>query len=109
MRDRSQQQSPSEAVAGLYDLVLHPAQTFFYRWTLACFPRCAWSTPATNYADAVIAASSALAQTFFRVVVRFAPQSPGAEFLSRRYMPMVPSVTGREEKSAVTLHPRRAD
>ena len=34
--------------------------------TLASFPPYAWSTPATIYADAVIAASSALAQTFFR-------------------------------------------
>ena len=46
--------------------------------TLACFPPYAWSTPATDYADAVIAASSALAQTFFRSVVRFGWQSPGS-------------------------------
>ena len=32
MRDWSQQQSPSEVVAALSDLVLHPAQTFFYSW-----------------------------------------------------------------------------
>src|ERR1700733_4536459 len=32
MRDRSQQQSPSEVVAALSDLVLHPAQTFYYSW-----------------------------------------------------------------------------
>jgi hypothetical protein len=77
--------------------------------SLACFPPYAWSTPATDYADAVIAASSVLAQTFFRAVVRFGRQSPGSEILSRRYVQLVPSVTGREEKSAVTLHPRRAD
>jgi alpha-1,6-mannosyltransferase len=77
--------------------------------TLACFPPYAWSTPATLYADAVIAASSALAQTFFRAVDRFGRQNPGSEISTRRYVQMVPSVTGREEKSAVTLHPRRAD
>jgi alpha-1,6-mannosyltransferase len=77
--------------------------------TLAGFPPYAWSTPATNYADAVIAASSALAQMFFRAVVRFGLQSPGSKIPSPRYVQMVPSVTGREEKSAVTLHPRRAD
>ena len=77
--------------------------------TLAEFPPYAWSTPATLYADAVIVASSALAQTFFRAVGRFGRQSPVSEIPSRRYMAMVPSVTGREEKSAVTLHPRRAD
>jgi hypothetical protein len=77
--------------------------------TLAGFPPYAWSTPATLYADTVIAASSALAQTFFRAVDRFGRQSPGSEIPSRRYVQMVPSVTGREEKSAVTLHPRRAD
>ncbi len=32
MRDRSQQQSPSEVVAALPDLVLHPAQTFYHGW-----------------------------------------------------------------------------
>jgi hypothetical protein len=32
MRDRSQQQSPSEVVAALSDLVLHPAQTFYHSW-----------------------------------------------------------------------------
>jgi hypothetical protein len=42
-------------------------------------------------------------------VDRFGRQNPGSEISSRRYMQMVPSVTGREEKSAVTLHPRRAD
>jgi alpha-1,6-mannosyltransferase len=77
--------------------------------TLAHFAPYAWSTPSTSYADAVIAASSALAQTFFRTVVRFGHQSPDPENPSRRYVQMVPSVTGREEKSAVTLHPRRAD
>jgi len=77
--------------------------------TLACFPPYAWSTPATLYADAVIAASSALAQTFFRAVDRFGRQNSGSKISSRRYVKMVPSVTGREEKSAVTLHPRRAD
>jgi glycosyltransferase involved in cell wall biosynthesis len=77
--------------------------------TLACFPPYAWSTPATLYADAVIAASSALAQTFFRSVDRFGRQSIGSKIPSRRYVHMVPSVTAREEKSAVTLHPRRAD
>jgi hypothetical protein len=77
--------------------------------TLACFPPYAWSTPANLYADAVIAASSALAQTFFRAVDRFGRQNPDSEIPSRRYVQMVPSVTGREEKSAVTLHPRRAD
>jgi hypothetical protein len=77
--------------------------------TLACFPPYAWSTPATLYADTVIAASSALAQTLFHAVDRFGRQSPSSEIPSRRYVQMVPSVTGREEKSAVTLHPRRAD
>jgi hypothetical protein len=77
--------------------------------TLACFPPHAWSTPSTSYADAVIAASSALAQTFFRTVVRFGRQSLGSKIPSPRYVQLVPSVTGREEKSAVTLHPRRAD
>jgi alpha-1,6-mannosyltransferase len=77
--------------------------------TLASFPPFAWSTPATDYADAVIAASSAMAQTFYRAVVRLGIQSPGPKIPSLRYMQMVPSVTGREEKSAVTLHPRRAD
>jgi hypothetical protein len=47
--------------------------------SLACFPPYAWSTPATDYADAVIAASSMLAQTFFRAVVCFGRQSPGSE------------------------------
>jgi hypothetical protein len=32
MRDWSQQQSPSEVVAVLFDLVLHPAQTFYHSW-----------------------------------------------------------------------------
>jgi hypothetical protein len=32
MRDRSQLQSPSEVVAALSDLVLHPAQTFYHSW-----------------------------------------------------------------------------
>jgi hypothetical protein len=32
MRDWSQQQSPSEVVAALSDLVLHPAQTFYHSW-----------------------------------------------------------------------------
>ncbi len=32
MRDWSQQQSPSEVVAVLSDLVLHPAQTFYHSW-----------------------------------------------------------------------------
>jgi hypothetical protein len=32
MRDRSQQQSPSEVVAALSDLVLHPVQTFYHSW-----------------------------------------------------------------------------
>ena len=32
MRDWSQQQSPSEVVAVLSDLALHPAQTFYYSW-----------------------------------------------------------------------------
>jgi glycogen synthase len=77
--------------------------------TLASFPPYAWSTPATLYADTVTAASSALAQTFFRAVDRLGRQSPGSEIPSRRYVQMVPSVTAREEKSAVTLHPRRAD
>jgi alpha-1,6-mannosyltransferase len=67
---------------------------------LACCPPYAWSTPATNYADAVIAASSALAQTFFRAVVRFSGQSRarGSGNPSPRYVQMVPSVTGKEEK-----------
>jgi glycosyltransferase involved in cell wall biosynthesis len=77
--------------------------------TLACIPPYAWSTPATLYADAVIAASSALARTFFRGVDRFGRQSSGSKIPSPRYVHMVPSVTAREEKSAVTLHPRRAD
>jgi alpha-1,6-mannosyltransferase len=77
--------------------------------TLARFPPHAWSTPATTYADGVIAASSAMAQTLYRAVVHFGFQSPGSKIPSPRYMQMVPSVTGREEKSAVTLHPRRAD
>jgi hypothetical protein len=77
--------------------------------TLAGFPPHAWSTPATTYADAVIAASSAMAQTLYRAVVHFGLQSPRSKIPSPRYMQMVPSVTGREEKSAVTLHPRRAD
>jgi alpha-1,6-mannosyltransferase len=77
--------------------------------TIASFPPYAWSTPSTSYADAVIAASSALAQTFFRTVVRFGRQSLGSKIPSPRYVQLVPSVTGREEKSAVTLHPRRAD
>jgi alpha-1,6-mannosyltransferase len=77
--------------------------------TLASLPPFAWSTPASNYADAVIAASSVMAQTFYRTVVRLGIQSPGSKIPSPRYMHMVPSVTGREEKSAVTLHPRRAD
>jgi len=104
MRDRSQQQSPSEVVAALSDLVLHPAQTFYPSWN--------WKSAllsAMLRADAVIAASSALAQTFFRAVVGFGLQSPGSKIPSPRYVHMVPSVTGREEKSAVTLHPRRAD
>jgi hypothetical protein len=32
MRDWSQQQSPSEVAAVLFDLVLHPAQTFYHSW-----------------------------------------------------------------------------
>jgi hypothetical protein len=32
MRDWSQQQSPSEVVAVLSDLVLHPVQTFYHSW-----------------------------------------------------------------------------
>jgi hypothetical protein len=32
MRDRSQQQSPSEVAAALSDLALHPVRTFFYSW-----------------------------------------------------------------------------
>jgi hypothetical protein len=32
MRDLSQQQSPSDVVAALSDLVSHPVQTFFYSW-----------------------------------------------------------------------------
>ena len=104
MRNWSQQQSPSEVVAVLSDLVLHPAQTFYHSWnwkaallsamlpdfslydaihaefravdTLDGFPPYAWSTPATLYADAVTAASSALAQTFFRAVGRFGRQDP---------------------------------
>ena len=32
MRDWSQQQSPSDVVAALSDLVLHPAQTFCHSW-----------------------------------------------------------------------------
>jgi hypothetical protein len=32
MRDLSQQRSPSDVVAALSELVLHPVQTFFYRW-----------------------------------------------------------------------------
>jgi hypothetical protein len=32
MRDWSQQQSPSEVVAVLSDLVLHPAHTFYHSW-----------------------------------------------------------------------------
>jgi hypothetical protein len=32
MRDWSQRQSPSEVVAVLSDLVLHPAQTFYHSW-----------------------------------------------------------------------------
>ena len=68
--------------------------------TPACFPPYAWSTPATNYADAVIAASSLLAQMFFRTVVRFSGQSRARilENPSPRYVQMVPSVTGKEEK-----------
>ena len=32
MRDWSQQQSPSEVVAALSDLALHPVQTFYHSW-----------------------------------------------------------------------------
>jgi glycosyltransferase involved in cell wall biosynthesis len=94
------------AYFSLYDAIL---AEFRAGDTLAGSPAYAWSTPATLYADAVIAASSAPAQTFFRAVDRFGRQSSGSEIASRRYVQMVPSVTAREEKSAVTLHPRRAD
>ncbi len=94
------------AYLSLYDAI---HAEFRAQGMLASFPPFAWSTPATNYADAVIAASSAMAQTFYRAVARFGIQSPGSRIPSLRYMQMVPSVTGREEKSAVTLHPRRAD
>jgi glycosyltransferase involved in cell wall biosynthesis len=50
--------------------------------TVAAFPPYAWSTPATSYADAVIGASSAMAQTFYRTVVRFGIQSPGSKPIS---------------------------
>jgi alpha-1,6-mannosyltransferase len=96
----------ASAYFSLYDAI---HAEFRAQDSLASFPPFAWSTPATNYADAVIAASSAMAQTFYRAVVRFGIQSPSSKVPSLRYMQMVTSVTGREEKSAVTLHPRRAD
>lgn len=66
----------------------------------ALCPPCAWSTPASSISSAVITASSTLAQTFCRVGMRLGGQTMGGERekLSRRYTPLVPSVTGKEEK-----------
>jgi alpha-1,6-mannosyltransferase len=65
------------------------------------FARCppyACSTQGTSFADAIIVASSLLAQTFFRAVVHFGGQSHSSGLELRRYMQMVPSVTGKDEK-----------
>lgn len=72
-------------------------------WGLDMPTRCppyAWSTRGSNFSDAVINASCLLAQTFCRTAVRLSSQTRalGPENPSPRYMHMVPSVTGKEEK-----------
>ena len=63
-------------------------------------PPYAWSTRGSNFSDAVINASCLLAQTLCRTAVRLSSQTRalGPENPSPRYMHMVPSVTGKEEK-----------
>ncbi|MGC2403725.1 MAG: glycosyltransferase [Acidobacteriaceae bacterium] len=63
-------------------------------------PPYAWSSQGTSYTDAMIEVSSVFAQTLCRAAVSvtrqtrdLAPEDP-----TPRYMQMVPSVTGREEK-----------
>jgi alpha-1,6-mannosyltransferase len=67
---------------------------------LELFPPEAYSTPATAFSGAVITASSVMAQTLFRVLVRVSSQTGGygRKNLTQRYVQVVPSVTAKEEK-----------
>jgi hypothetical protein len=72
-------------------------------WGLDTVDRCppyACSTRATNFGDALIAASSALAQMFFHVLARRSRRTnvTGSLNLPPRHIQMVPSVTGTDEK-----------
>jgi alpha-1,6-mannosyltransferase len=89
--------SAAQAYFNLYDTIY--AQFWGLDSPAPC-PAYAWSTRGSNYSDAVINASCFFAQSLCRAAVRvtshtreLAPENPAP-----RYMHMVPSVTGTDEK-----------
>jgi alpha-1,6-mannosyltransferase len=89
--------SAARAYFTLYDTI--HAQFWGMDLPARC-PAYAWSTRGTSYSDAVINASSIFAQSLCRAAVRVTSQTRNLnpENPSPRYMHMVPSVTGTEEK-----------
>jgi alpha-1,6-mannosyltransferase len=95
--DRNRWDSAACAYFNLYDAIY---ARFWGLDPCAPCPPYAWSTKGTSRSDAMIQVSSVFAQTICRAAVGVSRQTRdlSPENPAPRYMQMVPSVTGRDEK-----------